>query len=233
MEVDYTAGLAAVGALVTMPRLFFHAHLADLDVPAAVSVFGTVFVFWRTKENPSLKADLALGIARGLALAIKINAVFVLPILLLWMLAFFRRAYLFRRLISMGATGPLLFLAIWPCLYHQFWPRLIEHILFVTVDHWKIGQFYLGQFYMRPPWHFPFVMILTVVPLSVTLLYVWGSWHVWTIRRLRVLGGLLVLCALVLLITLSTRKSMVYDNGRLLMPVFNRGLKRSLCRNRL
>ena len=29
----------------------------------------------------------------------------------------------------------------------------------VTVGHWDISQYYLGQLYTRPPWHYPFVMI--------------------------------------------------------------------------
>ena len=33
------AGLLAAGALLTLPRFFFHAHLAALDVPAAAVIF--------------------------------------------------------------------------------------------------------------------------------------------------------------------------------------------------
>ena len=149
-QVSPIAGGAAVAALITMPRFFFHAHLAALDVPAAVTVFGTIFVFWRTKDDPALKADVALGLVWGVAMATKINALFVPPILLSWVLIFGRRRCLFRRLVAMGALGLVIFLAIWPWLYYQFWPRLIEYVLFVTVDHWQIPQFYLGQSYLPP-----------------------------------------------------------------------------------
>src|SRR5690242_4791106 len=80
------AGLAAVGALLTMPRFFFHAHLSALDVPAAVSVFIVTFAFWKTMEYKKWTWGLALGLLWGLALATKINAVFVPITLGLWLL---------------------------------------------------------------------------------------------------------------------------------------------------
>jgi 4-amino-4-deoxy-L-arabinose transferase-like glycosyltransferase len=219
-EIGPTAGLAAVSALATMPRFFFHAHLAALDVPAATGVFITVFLFWYTKKTLSPKADILLGITWGLALSTKINAVLVMPILLLWILFFCRRTYLLRRIGGMVIVGVIVFLAVWPWLYHESLPRLIEYILFVTVDHWKIGQFYLGQLYMPPPWHFPFVITLAVVPLSVTLLYILGFWRTRVQKHLKSFGGLLALCSLLPLTALSTGKSMVYDNERLFMPIF-------------
>jgi hypothetical protein len=155
-----------------------------------------------------------------LALSTKINAVFAIPALLLWILVFCRRIYLLKRLVWLGIIGAITFLVIWPWLYHESLPRLVEYILFVTVDHWKIGQFYLGQLYMPPPWHFSFVMTLAVVPLSVTLLYILGFWRTRIEQHLRPFGGLLALCALVPLVALSIGQSMVYDNERLFMPTF-------------
>jgi 4-amino-4-deoxy-L-arabinose transferase-like glycosyltransferase len=219
-QVSPIAGGAAVAALITMPRFFFHAHLAALDVPAAVTVFGTTFIFWRTRDDPAFQTDVFLGIAWGVAIATKINALFVPPIFLLWALIFGRRRYLFRRLVVMGALGLVLFLAVWPWLYHQFWPRLIEYVLFVTVDHWQIAQFYLGQTYLPPPWHFPFVMILVVVPLTTTLLYLLGLGCTMAARTQRPFGALLMLSAVLPLVALATGQSVVYDNERLFMPAF-------------
>ena len=47
------AGLFAVAALLSMPRFFFHAHLAALDVPVAAATFAVVFVFWKTLDRLS------------------------------------------------------------------------------------------------------------------------------------------------------------------------------------
>lgn len=219
-ELTKTAGLAAAGALLTMPRYFFHAHLAALDVPAAFAVFATVYAFWRTRERESPAWDVLVGGVWGLAMACKINAILVPPALLLWAVLVRRRRYLFRRIVLMGFIGLFIFLGTWPWLYREFVPRLLEYVLFVTVDHWPIGQYYLGRFYMPPPWHFPFVMILAVMPLATTALYVLGMIRAARRGPLRAFGGLLVICALAPLLAPAVGQAKVYDNDRLFMPAF-------------
>ena len=118
------AGLAAVAALLTMPRFFFHAHLAALDVPAAFSVFVTTFVFWKTLERKHWAWGLVLGLVWGLALATKINAVFVPVTLGLWWLIFRRSRMMFVRLVIMGLTAIPVFMAAWPWLYVNTLDRL-------------------------------------------------------------------------------------------------------------
>lgn len=218
------AGLAAAGALFTMPRFFFHAHLAALDVPAAFVVFVTIFFFWRTRDRPGLRWSIGLGVIWGLALATKINAIFVPLVLFLWVLICRRESYLFGRLLLMGLVGLLCSWLVWPWLYHEPVERMWEYVLFVTFDHWEIGQWYLGRFYMPPPWHFAFVMVFAVVPLVLTVLYVVGIVRtiVDTIveKRERALGVLLIIGALVPMLALAIGQSMVYDNDRLFMPSF-------------
>jgi hypothetical protein len=121
----------------------------------------------------------------------------------------------------MTLIGILFSFAIWPWLYPDIPARVMEYLEWVTVTHWKIGQWYLGKLYMPPPWHFPFVMMWAVVPLTLTVLYWIGI--VRAIRNWREadsLGGLLFLNALVPLLALTTGKSMVYDNDRLFLPAF-------------
>ena len=213
------SGLAAAAALITMPRFFFHAHLAALDVPAATAIFATVCLFWGTRERTDLRTDCLLGLVWGIALGTKINAV-VVPIMVgLWMLYFQRQRHLFRRLIVMGLVGTPISLVAWPWLYHETLPRLDEYARWVTVDHWKIGQWYLGRFHMPPPWHFTLVMAFAVVPLTLTLLYLLGIARTAANKRLRPLGGLLVLGALTPMVLLMAAQE-VYDNERLFMPTF-------------
>jgi 4-amino-4-deoxy-L-arabinose transferase-like glycosyltransferase len=214
------AGLAAVAALLTMPRFFFHAHLAALDVPAAVSVFIVTYAFWKMIDRKNWTWGLFLGLLWGLALATKINAVFVPLTLGLWVLIFRRELFLFVRLILMGVTAVPVFIAVWPWLYHDTWDRLTEYIAFVTTDHWQIGQYYLGQFFMPPPWHFGFVMAWAVLPLGLTILYFVGIIHTGKAHRDNGLGWLLFLSALTPILAISTGKSMVYDNERLIMVTF-------------
>ena len=162
-ETGPGAGLAAAGALLTMPRFFFHAHLSALDVPGAAGGLAALAVFWWVRDRADLRADLWVGLAWGLAMGLKIHAVAAPIILLLWTLLTCRRPYLFRRLAVMGAIGMLIFLASWPWLYDQFLPRLVEYVRFVTIDHWPIGQYYLGRFTMPPPWHFGSVIVWAVI----------------------------------------------------------------------
>jgi 4-amino-4-deoxy-L-arabinose transferase-like glycosyltransferase len=217
----WIAGLTAAAALMALPRFFFHAHLAALDVPAAFAVFTMTFCFIQWLDRPSWKWTFALGLVFSVAFATKINTFFVPPTLFLWALIFQRRWYLFIRLgvaSLMGLGGAVL---LWPWLYPDILARIEDYILFITVDHWEIGQWYFGQFYMPPPWHFPFVILWAVVPLTVTFLYLTGI-----IRALRDrkrdggLGMLFILSALVPILALSIGQSMVYDNDRLFMPTF-------------
>jgi hypothetical protein len=187
-------------------------------VPAAVAVVAVTALYWETRDRPGLWWGVPLGIAWGLALATKINALFVPLTLLTWTLLFKRRVVLFGRLALMGIVGLPLSLALWPWLYSDLWGRLDAYIRWITVDHWKIGQWYLGRFYMPPPWHFSFVMTLAVVPLALTALYLTGIVRVVRQLWLRAFGGLLVLSALTPLLALAIGKSMVYDNDRLFMP---------------
>lgn len=219
-ELGRLAGLAAVGSLITMPRFFFHAHLAALDVPAAVAIFAVVFLFWRTRDRRAIRWDIYLGLAWGAALATKINAIFVPPMLLLWILISRRRFFLFRRLAIAGLIGIPLSLILWPWIYYSSLARAIEYARFVTIDHWEIGQWYLGRFYMPPPWHFPFVMAIAVVPLTWAVLGALGVVRAIKSRQTRAFGILLALGVVVPMLPLSITRSMVYDNERHFMPAF-------------
>lgn len=214
------AGLATIASLLTMPRFFFHAQLGALDVPAAIIMVAVVLLVWRTRHRRGIGLSLLLGLVWGLALATKINAIFIMPALGLWAIAIERRLRLVGRLVLMGLIGVPFSLLLWPWLYHDSWDRLVEYVAFITVKHWQIGQWYFGRFYLPPPWHFPLVMIVAVVPLAVTILWLVGAVRsVWG-GRSESLGWLCLFCALVSILALSTGKSVVYDNERLAMPAF-------------
>jgi len=214
------AGLAAVMALFTMPRFFFHAHLSALDVPAAFSIFVVTFIFWKTLHRRHWGWDLLLGVVWGLALATKINAAFVPLTLGIWWLIFRRDARLFGRFVVMGVVALPVFVAMWPWLYVDTFTRLDDYIAFITTEHWEIGQYYFGQFFMPPPWHFGFVMVWAVLPLGLTLLYWLGIVRSIKERQDGGLGWLLFLSALTPILAIAIGQSMVYDNERLVMASF-------------
>jgi 4-amino-4-deoxy-L-arabinose transferase-like glycosyltransferase len=219
-ELGEMAAVGAVAAWLTMPRFFFHAHLAALDVPAACMIVLVTYVFWRTKESARFRYTLLLGAVWGLALSTKINAAFILPTLFLWALIFRRKFYIFVRLILAAVIGLPFFIGLWPWLYYDTVNRITEYIEFQTVSHWEIAQYYLHKVLMPPPWHFPFVMAWAVVPLGTTVLYCTGILRGFFRRRARAFCFLLLFNALVPIVLLAAGKSMVYDDERLFMPAF-------------
>jgi 4-amino-4-deoxy-L-arabinose transferase-like glycosyltransferase len=214
------AGLAAVAALLSMPRFFFHAHLAALDIPAAFSVFVVTFAFWKLFDRKHWTWGLLLGLLWGMALATKINAVFLPIALIIWVLIFRREMRAFLRLIIMGLAAIPVFIAVWPWLYINTIEHFAGYIKFFTTEHWLIGQYYLGQFYMPPPWHFGFVMIWAVLPLGITLLYLAGIVSSGKGKKDGGLGGLLFISAIIPVLAISSGKILVFDNERLIMPAF-------------
>jgi 4-amino-4-deoxy-L-arabinose transferase-like glycosyltransferase len=215
------AGLAASASLLTMPRFFFHSHLASLDVPVTTMTFAAILAFWWLRERPGLNWSLMLGLIWGVGILTKINALVIVPIVLsLWIVIFRRELMLLGRLVIMGLSGFVVAVTLWPWMYHDTLGRLQAYLDFMTVNHYEVVQYYFGHFRSPPPWHFPFVMTLVVVPLTLTLLYSLGAVRVIREKRRDSLGWLLILGAAVSLIVLATGRSQVFDNERLLMPVF-------------
>ena len=168
-KMGKAAGLFSAAALMSMPRFFFHSHLAALDVPVAAAVFFVTFLFWRTVDRKEWWWGLVLGLAWGLAEAVKLNATFIPIGLFIWFLLFRRKWYVIYRFLLMGFTAVVTFFLVWPWLYHQTWARVMEYVNF-ELHSSEHGQWYLGNYYLIPPWHFTFVMLWAVVPLTLMLL---------------------------------------------------------------
>jgi len=213
------AGLFAVTALLSMPRFFFHAHLEALDVPVATASFATTFLFWKTVDRKGWAWGLLLGLIWGLAVAIKLNGVFVPIAFILWFVIFQRKWSVVLRLFLMGGVAVLTFFIVWPWLYHQTWMRVLEYINF-ELYHYPLGQWYLGQFYIRPPWHYVFVILWSVVPLTVMVLFLAGIARAVKGKRDGGLGWLLILSVFASISPFIFGRNLAYDGERLFMPVF-------------
>ena len=213
------AGLFAVAALLSMPRFFFHAHLAALDVPVAVASFAVVFAFWKGVDRKGWAWGLLWGVVWGLAVAVKLNGVFILIALIAWILIFRRKWLLILHLGLMGLTALITFFLVWPWLYNQTWTRLIEYVNF-HLHHYSIGQWYLGQFYSHPPWPAVFVIIWAVIPLTTTILYLAGMTRAGNGKRDGGLGWLLIFGAFVSISPFIFGENLLYNSERLFMPVF-------------
>jgi 4-amino-4-deoxy-L-arabinose transferase-like glycosyltransferase len=213
------AGFFAAAALLSMPRFFFHAHLAALDMPVAVASFGLAFIFWKTIDRKGWAWGILCGVVLGLAAATKLNGVFILIALILWSLFFRRKWSVVLRFLLTGFTSVLIFFLIWPWLYHQTWVRIMEYVNF-HLHHFAVGQWYLGHFYMTPPWHFTFVILWAVVPLSVMILCLAGMARAGKGKQDGGMAWLLIMCIAVSILPFIIGKSELHDNDRLFIPVF-------------
>ena len=161
-----------------MPRFFFDSHIETLDVAVAATTFLVIVTFIRGLTSTAW--GLACGVAFGLALLTKLNASFFL-------LAFAafpfvetssradvrsrRVAGLPIALPAMVVIGPLMFVALWPWMWHDTVARLTSYLLF-HLRHYGILFLYFGRIYgdVPAPWHAPFVMTAITTPPMVLAL---------------------------------------------------------------
>lgn len=181
---DARAGFFAAATLMTMPHVFFHAHLACFDVPVVTMWIAVLYAFWKSQR--SLYWAITMGPLFGVALATKLNS-FFLPFILLayFAVAGWRELGLpkvdgVRRLklpripiafFSMLAFAPFVYYALWPLLWHAPFEWFDRYLSF-HLHHEHYDTPYLGTILKMPPfpWHFPFVMSLLTVPEMTVLL---------------------------------------------------------------
>ena len=225
------AAVAAVLALVTMPRIFAHAHLVALDVPVMSSGLVCIcLMFWAVARRSTVLAILS-GLAWGLAMSCKINALFVPLILAAWILAFHRR-FALRAALCLTGGGVVGFLVSWPWLWRDTLPRLGEYIAFHT-QHYRVAAAYFGTVSGDQPWHYPAVMTaITTPPLTLLLALAGAALIAGEFRRpktevdgpaplWRRSQALLLLLAVLLNIAFNSLPSAPKYNGvRLFLPFF-------------
>ncbi len=215
------SGLAAGFALVAMPRVFAHAHLAALDT--FLSLFWTLALLAGERALRSrrpLGAMAAAGAVWSLALLIKIHAWFLLPILTvysLWRLPPRRALAAMAIWITVGIT---LFWAGWPWLWYSPLAKL-QGYFGTGVDRPTIWVQYFGRVLADRdvPWHYPWFYFAVTVPVGLHLLGAVGLVQGWKNRRSDSLPLLLAATIVAFLVLFSTNVP-VYDGERLFLHVF-------------
>ena len=123
-------------AFATMPRAFYHSHLACFDIPIAFFVTLSAYAYWRSLTDRRWLP--CLGLAFGLALATKHNS-WILPGIFLIHFLWIRRdqagphdgpRFSWRWLPSMLLVGPLVLVATWPWLWYGSARRLLAYAQF-------------------------------------------------------------------------------------------------------
>jgi 4-amino-4-deoxy-L-arabinose transferase-like glycosyltransferase len=225
---DAASGIFAALSLLFMPRMFLHAHLANIDTTIAITCFLATYLFWKLESRSTMQEaarrdiwllTLATGLAFGLALATKLNAV-VLPVVwLVWILLFHRTWQALCRLAVIGLTGAATFLVTWPWLYYDTASRLVYYISMASRFKDR-PQFYLGQVMPHVSWHYPFVITLAVVPLVITVMYFLGGMRVLRSRPAHPAGWLFILSAALPLFVAATGLQAAYSGERHFIPAY-------------
>ena len=190
---------AVLSALLTLllPRAFFHAGLACFDAAVVTMWIATIYAYYRALT--SRWWCLGVGVAFGLALATKHNAILIPVVLVvhyLWVAAYayaddmkgrgatvvvraFLRGLIHTRPLVFGAlisVGPLVFIALWPWLWFDTIPHVREWLNF-HFSHVHYNFEYLGENWNGPPypWHVPIVTTLFTVPVATLVAAALGA----------------------------------------------------------
>ncbi len=228
LKSGWKSGLLAAASLMMMPRLFGHAHIAALETVTALFYVLTVLSvvhFWNTEQPPTGKLCCLTGLLLGLALLTKIQAVLIPVPVIIWAFWKWRHKALVP-LFCWGAAGLLVFFLGWPWLWFDPVDRLSEY-LGRTTGRAAIYVEYFGNKYAdnELPWHYPWTLFLTTVPVGLLISGLIGSTK---IRRAfkdnqqqRPDGEVLLLMSMLWpLILFSLPGITVYDGVRLFLMVF-------------
>lgn len=175
---DRAAGLVAAGALLLMPRVWTHMHLAALDAPIMALSFITVALIFLAARRDRPWLCVAAGVMFGLALGTKLNSFFIPFIVLPWLLYIGKRRIAAWTAGALVIVGPLTFWATWPWLWYETWSRFSEYFAF-HLHHYHVATTYFGTNWELAPWHYAPVMTAMTMPPVVLALAVLGIW-VWT-----------------------------------------------------
>ena len=165
--------LAAGFALLAMPRVFAHAHLAALDT--FLSLFWTLALAGRRssacgRSGQSL-AMAGAGVLWALALLTKIHAWFLLPILGVWSFVWLSPRRAVAAMLAWTVVGISLFWLGWPWLWYDSWNRLQAYWGTGVVRSTIMVQ-YFGQVVADRdvPWHYPWFYFAATVPIGLLVL---------------------------------------------------------------
>lgn len=212
------AGLSAGLATLVYPTLFAHGHLAHTDLFLTLFWFGagaSIVVFERTRRIGWL---VAAGLLTGAAAATKFSGLLLVPVLAAWLLA--RRPRQLGPAVFIAAlAGVTLFFAVNPVAWIAPEVALSDYFGAGTAraagEMTRLRTEYFGRIYeFRPPFHYPWVWTLIVIPPSLLAAAVVGLAG---IRR----SWLVSFCLLnmgVLYAALLLPSAPLHDGVRLFLP---------------
>ncbi len=171
------AGTVAAAAVMLVPRVFGHAHLAALDMLTALTFVAAALAITEALSRPSRGFLFAgAGAIWGFALLTRLHAVLLLPPVVCWLFWRLRRRAWVPLAWWLG-SGALVFFVGWPWLWIAPAAHLRQFFATAT-DRAAIHVFYAGQVWAdtQVPRHFAPVTFLTTLPLGLLGLGLVGIW---------------------------------------------------------
>ncbi|MDP2529159.1 MAG: glycosyltransferase family 39 protein [Candidatus Palauibacterales bacterium] len=168
------AGCVGAGAaLLTMPRLLGHAHVAATDMPLTFFWFlGTVGALGYARTGR--RAWLAAGaVGLGLALATKFTGYLWPAPAVAWVILDRRARRRWRGLLVLATLGVVVAWLVNPLAWHH--PiGYVQHLVHDSLDRSSvipISTYYVGRIYgFVVPWHEAIVMTLITLPIATLAL---------------------------------------------------------------
>jgi len=224
------AALGGVLALLTLPRMFGHAHFASFDGPLTAGWIAAWATFWpATRTLPThglLLRSLLWGAVLGVALSCKFTAWAMLAPLLLWTLVY--RSAAAARCLAIGLPAALaVFIVLNPPLWHHPLDGLLRffHLNLHRADQpdLNISILFLGELYNLDfplPWYNTLFWTAIVVPIGSLGLAAVGL--AWAVRSARSdpPAMLAVLLWAVLIVIRALPGTPPHDGIRLFLPAF-------------
>ena len=172
--------ITAALLFVSMPRVFWHLHLACFDIAAVAAHAGLVLAYWFGRQTRW--QAVVVGAVFGLAAATKHN---VLPVPALFVLHWLITERPWRRplrvplvFVGLAVVGPVVYVLLWPYLWpdvvHRFGAYLAFHL---RHEHYPI--LYFGELLTAPPFpmSFPLVMWAVTIPVASLAAIAIGIWQ--------------------------------------------------------
>jgi hypothetical protein len=215
------AGCVAAAAVVLVPRVFAHAHLAALDTFTAMTfVAAALAASEADRRGGGGWRFAAAGCVWGLAMLVRLHGVLVLPPVVVWLGWRLRR----RALLPITAwvtAGAATLLAGWPWLWYSTFDHVRQYLGTATARA-AVHVYYVGRVWLdyEVPRHYTVIMFLVTLPAGLLLLGLLGIW----VKRhsCRADPGFVLVVGTLLwvLAVFSWPGTPVYDGVRLFLMVF-------------
>ncbi len=151
-----------------MPRVIGHSRIASLETITSLAWFASLLplLAWWTRDRPPTPAQAAIsGLLWGLLMLVKIQAVFLPPVITVY--AFWQlRLRALVPLSIMAIIGLTVFFAGWPWLWLDPFQN-VKSYLMSTTDRLVVNNWYLAHRFAdkSTPWHYPFVLTAATLPV--------------------------------------------------------------------